>query len=152
MGRESMGLGDRIPEGLMSRVRFSAAQLHGSPMAARLPKSERAALGIESDEELNARVARDGERELQRQCENLLRLRGIPFIHLSARAREKAGWPDLSFPLPPSGRFVAVELKRPGGKLSGEQVRILADLEATGAVVRTCRTFAEFRAVLDAEK
>jgi hypothetical protein len=133
----------------MSRARFTAAQLHGTALANALPAKDKAALGIESADEMNARVERIGERELQRQCEQLLRLRGIPYVHIPSRAKHSAGWPDLTFPRPSDGKFVGVELKTKTGKLSEDQCKTLAKLMEYGAFCKVCRTFDEFRAVLD---
>jgi hypothetical protein len=133
----------------VSRARFTAAQLHGTALANALPAKDKAALGIESAADMADRVEREGERELQRQCEQLLNLRGIPYMHIPARAKHSAGWPDLTFPRPSDGRFVAVELKTKDGKLSPGQKDTLVVLGAKGAIVAVCRTFDEFRAVLD---
>ena len=37
------------------------------------------------------------ESDLQGHAENLLGLYGVAFLHLSPKAREKKGWPDLTF-------------------------------------------------------
>lgn len=131
----------------MSRCRWSVAQLHGTALAGRLDPAERKAMGIESDAEIAARVDREGERVLQATCENLLRLRGLEFLHLSSRSRQSEGWPDLVFCL--NGAFVAVELKTPEGKTTPPQNRILAQLAANGADVHVCRAVEQFRAILD---
>jgi hypothetical protein len=98
---------------------------------------------------MTARVELQSERELQRQCEQLLNLRGIPFLHLSSRSREKAGWPDLTFPRPRDGKFVAVELKAKHGKVSNEQITTLAKLARNGAEAQIVRDFDHFRNVVD---
>jgi len=78
------------------------------------------------------------ESELQRDCENELSLRGIEYLHLSIKARERKGWPDLTFSVPfhregwrcptccARGRHYAVELKTATGRLSDDQKRVLA--------------------------
>ena len=82
------------------------------------------------------------ESELQRQCEHELRRRHIAFLHLSPRAREKVGWPDLTFAV--YGKAVAVELKTPVGKLSPEQEQLHRELAASGWDVRVIRSFEKF--------
>jgi hypothetical protein len=52
------------------------------------------------------------EKALQRACESRLRGMGVTYLHLSYRAREACGWPDLVFAV--NGTPYAVELKRPG--------------------------------------
>jgi len=88
------------------------------------------------------------EKELQRLCEHELTRRGIPYLHLSCRAREKVGWPDLVFPLPNRGRFCAVELKAEHGRVTPAQVETMAAMASCGAIVRVCRTLEQFREVL----
>jgi len=89
------------------------------------------------------------ERELQRLCEHELTRRGIEFLHLSPRAREKIGLPDLTFPLPPTGQYCGVELKSATGRVSAEQQATLDRLERNGARVAVVRSLEEFRAFLD---
>jgi hypothetical protein len=111
---------------------------------------DREAMGIQLPAERAEKMAKQAERDLQRDCENLLRLRGIEFLHLSHRAREKEGWPDLVFAL--RSAFCAVELKVGVKQPSTEQERCLASLKANGARVSVCRTLEEFRAFLDADE
>ncbi len=90
------------------------------------------------------------EKELQKLCGNELHRRGIRYLHLSPKARESEGWPDLTFPHPLTGRFVAVELKRTRkSKVSEAQQETLADLAKAGALCRVVRSFAEFLEVLN---
>lgn len=89
------------------------------------------------------------EKELQRLCEQELSRRGIPYLHLSHRAREKAGWPDLVFPS--FGRFFAVELKTKTGKLSKDQKRVMQGLEHHDALCAVVRSHRELVQLLDAE-
>lgn len=128
-------------------TRLSAASLHGTTIADRMSPEERAALGIKGASEISAHAERSDERELQRLCEGLLRLRGIPYMHIPSTAKHSAGWPDLTFAL--RGRFVAVELKAKSGKLSAEQVATLDGLNRHGAATAVVRTFDDFRTLLD---
>lgn len=89
------------------------------------------------------------EKALQSLCERELHRRGIEYLHLSPRCREKAGWPDLVFAA--AGRPCAVELKGPTGKLSDDQKRILDGMERNGWEVAVLRTFEQFRAFIECE-
>ena len=95
------------------------------------------------------------EKQLQTTCENLLRLRGIEYLHLSFRAREKCGWPDLVFALPQGddrpGIPMAVELKTARGRLSDDQVKVLTRMQANGWCVRIIRSFEDFKRLLDGD-
>lgn len=125
------------------------AQLLPDRMARLMSPADRKALGIRLPDERRARADGMAERELQRLCELELSRRGIPFLHLSPRAREKVGWPDLTFALPPSGRFVAVELKTGTGRLTDEQSEMLLRLERCGALASVVRSYEGFVWLLD---
>jgi len=100
--------------------------------------ADRAALGVETSAEAAARGEARREAELQKQVERWLMLHGIEYLHLSPRAREKAGWPDLVFAV--QGQAVAVELKTATGMLSEAQEACLARLQADGWRVAVCRS------------
>ena len=87
------------------------------------------------------------EKDLQRLCEHELTRRGIWFLHLSPKAREIQGTPDLLFAL--HGRAVAVELKTVDGKVSEDQARCHQEMTNNGWTVEVCRSFESFRAILD---
>lgn len=72
------------------------------------------------------------ERELERQCENLLRLRGIVFRHERGKASKgnEPGWPDLTFAV--RGIPYAVELKARGGAVTREQQEMLYRMAVNG--------------------
>jgi hypothetical protein len=109
--------------------------------------ADRAAMFAETAAQATARGDARRERDLQRQCEAFLMYRAIWYLHLSHRAREQAGWPDLVFCV--AGRPVAVELKSATGRLSDEQRECLAGLQANGQHVYVCRTFDEFIAAFN---
>lgn len=93
------------------------------------------------------------ERELQNQCEALLRRNGVEFLHLSFRAREKVGWPDLVFVLPSpipqrAGTPYAIELKSATGELTDDQARVLERMERNGWSVAIVRSYDEFAAIV----
>lgn len=93
------------------------------------------------------------EKDLLKLCLWELSRRGIVCLHLSPRAREHAGWPDLTFVVPPvlahsnggGGVPWAVELKAEGGRLSAEQERTLADMARNGWRTLICRSYTNFR-------
>jgi len=82
------------------------------------------------------------ESRLQAACEAWLASHGIEYLHLSPRAREKRGWPDLAFAL--GGRACAVELKSATGQLSQYQTELLDRLAGNGWRVAVCRELGEF--------
>ena len=86
------------------------------------------------------------ESELQQLCENELRRRRIAFLHLSPRAREKEGWPDLVFAI--EGKATAVELKSSDGVLSEAQIKLHRELRASGWDVFVFRTFEPFHVLV----
>lgn len=100
----------------------------------------------------------DLERDLQRLCEQELSRRGIWYQHLSFRAREKAGIPDLIFVVKNYHRTVgiytqpwAIELKSPTGRLSDAQKATLAQMEGNGWYIAVIRSYEEFRRVVFGE-
>lgn len=106
---------------------------------------DRKALGVLTVDESRERAANKAERVLQNECEAWLRLNHIEFLHLSHRAREKEGWPDLIFANPyDEGRFYAAELKSSTGECSPEQVKCLAQLRLNGAAVEVIRSTTRF--------
>lgn len=82
------------------------------------------------------------ERELQKLCELELSRRGIWFIHLSPRAREKEGTPDILCAV--NGHAFACELKSATGRLSEAQKSTLELMASNGWKTHVCRTYQEF--------
>ena len=125
-------------------------------MAALMREGDRKALGVKLPEEVSAKADAGREAELQKLCEQELSRRGTVYLHLSPRAREKVGWPDLTFSLVRrcrcgsglAGVPVAVELKTVTGKLSGEQDALLQRLSENGWETHVCRSFDAFLAIL----
>jgi hypothetical protein len=87
------------------------------------------------------------EADTQKICETELFRRKIAFIHLSPKAREKKGWPDLTFVL--MGVPIACELKSSLGKLSKEQIEMLTMMKANGWHVYLIREAKHFISVLN---
>lgn len=84
------------------------------------------------------------EKDLQRVCELELSRRGIWYLHLSPRARERAGCPDLLFATAP-GVAWAIELKTATGTLSKAQRATLDLMEQNGWQTAVVRSYSEFR-------
>lgn len=82
------------------------------------------------------------ERELQKLCEQELSRRGIWFIHLSHRAREKVGCPDILACV--NGVAFACELKSATGKLSEDQKSTLEQMAGNGWKTCVVRSFTQF--------
>lgn len=123
-------------------ARHTAASLPPN-IVERLNPKDRKALGLESSDERGERIAVELERDLQRLCEAYLRQLEVEFLHLSPRAREKEGWPDLVFAI--DGKAFAVELKTSTGVVSQAQRECLERLKRNGWTVAVCRSFYEFR-------
>jgi len=89
------------------------------------------------------------ERDLQEMCNNFLNALGIIYHHLSDRAREDKGYPDLTFCY--HGRPIAVELKSHKGRLSKEQRMKLTLMSAdkNGWETYVVDSLEDFRRVLD---
>ena len=92
--------------------------------------------------ELSSKADDKAERDLQTLCEQELSRLEIAFLHLSFRAREKKGWPDLTFAL--DGRPIAVELTAKGGTLSQDQVKMLTTMKKNRWEVYVLRAFQDF--------
>ena len=123
---------------------------HEIPEAMRrcMPAAERKAMGIQTVQDAREAYDDRAEKDLLRLCQQELSRRGVRVVHhLSHRAREHAGYPDLTFVL--KGVPMAVELKTKHGVVSGDQEATLAAMRLDGWRVRVCRTFEGFRAWLD---
>ena len=104
--------------------------------------ADRKALGVLLPAEREARHDVKDEKTLQRLCESELNRRGIVYLHLPFRAREKIGWPDLTFVI--GGIPYAIELKTATGTLSPGQKEMLRRMNKNGWYVDICRSFEEF--------
>jgi len=116
----------------------------------KLTPAQRKEFGVLTlDERHNKRIVKV-EKELQRLVEWELNRRGIAFLHLSYRAREKIGWPDLVFCF--HGRPIAVELKIGKKKPTLEQERMLAKMSDNGWETYVLYDFDSFLYVLSDKK
>lgn len=113
--------------------------------------ADRQEAGVMTPDEVQQAYDDAAERTLQRLCESELSRQDIEYLHLSYRAREKPGWPDLSFTVPRMmsgyvfGVSCAVELKSATGKLSKEQENCLERLRRNGVRIAVIRSFDSFK-------
>jgi len=119
-------------------------------LAGMMNAKDRKALGILTTEEHQVKVEAIAEAPLQRLCEQELSRRGIVFLHLSFRAREKIGWPDLTFVI--AGRPYAVELKSSTWKVSEMQSWTLGRMKDNGWSAHVCRSFEQFIEIITGKK
>jgi hypothetical protein len=131
------------------------SQAEAMALADRMTPADRKALGIKTREESERCADAVAERDIQRLCEQWLSLRGIVFHHLSMRAREQVGYPDLTFVYRRPGGLpipFAIELKTATGKLSIDQARMLHRMRENGWHTAVCRSFAEFVATVEGKQ
>jgi len=107
---------------------------------------DRKMLKILLPEERVTKLEQKSEKELQTRCEQELNRRNIVYLHLSFRARERIGWPDLVFVI--KGTPYAIELKTTKGKLTIEQINLLTRMADNGWTAKVCRNFDEFLTVI----
>lgn len=74
-------------------------------------------------------------------------LDGFIWKHWSGMGSRK-GVSDLIGTLPPYGRGVFIEIKRPGGELSDHQIVFLRKMKAGGALVGVVRSVGDLRDLL----
>jgi hypothetical protein len=109
-------------------------------------------------------VKQPTESALVRQCLDFLRLRGLVAFRVNAgglavgsgRGRRfvrlaPAGVGDILAILPPAGRLLSIEVKRPGGRLRPSQARWIDLVRAQGGLALVVRSLDELIAALDAE-
>jgi hypothetical protein len=102
------------------------------------------------------------EQDLVNACLRLLRLRGVyawrnnsgAFVLGQGKGRRffragLVGSSDILGVLPPSGRLLAVEVKRPGGRPTPHQQAFLDQVRAAGGVAAVVRDVADLGAMLD---
>jgi len=118
----------------------------------RLPLEERQRLGVAgfTPEVRAGKDQRRQEDELQKHMASLLDQRGIFFsrARMDKKTTVRVGMFDFTIYLP-SGRFLAVEAKAPGGSLSIFQRKVFTEFwEKTGQVVHIVSDFEAFRQLL----
>lgn len=115
-------------------------------IASLMSPADRKALRILLPAERVAKLEKQTEKELQKLCESELNRRNIIYLHLSFRAREKCGWPDLVFCI--RGKPYGIELKTTKGILSLEQINLLTRMADNGWITHVCRSFDDFLTVI----
>ena len=113
----------------------------------RMRPEDRAATGQLTPQEITDKHEAKREKELQQQCETYLTRHAIEYLHLSHRAREKKGWPDLTMAV--NGTPLAIELKTATGRLSDDQTSVLAAMRRNGWSVHIVRSYQEFVRVVE---
>lgn len=119
----------------------------------RMPKSDRAPLGKagRTSAEANAVADKRAERQLQKDIANLLNQRNLFFdcLRMDKRTRSATGRPDFYIFLP-GGKYLAVEVKVHGGKLTTEQYDFIQLFwDKTQQVVHIIFNLQQFRELLD---
>ncbi len=115
-------------------------------LAGMMSANDRKALGVLTMDECRVKHEAQEEAPLQRLCEQELYRRGIMAHHLSFRAREQTGYPDLTFVI--AGKPFAIELKTATGKVSEAQAWMLGRMKDNGWSCHVCRSFEQFREII----
>jgi hypothetical protein len=84
-------------------------------------------------------MAERSETDIQRVILAALRATGIPSWRTNATARSyrmasNPGFPDIVGIVPDTGQFLAIEVKRPGGRQSPEQLEFQATVERSNGL------------------
>ena len=96
------------------------------------------------------------EKELQKQCENYLKLHDCIYIHLENQSRSKnrfsntrkfKGFPDIVVFLKSGTYFF--ELKSETGKMKKEQIELMEKIEGLGYQYYLIRKFDQFKEIVD---
>jgi hypothetical protein len=83
----------------------------------------------------SAPTARPLERDIVKAIRDWLRLKGIwHWKEMPGAFGHQQGKSDILGALKPSGRFLAIEVKRPGGKPSEAQLRFLQNVQENGGI------------------
>lgn len=100
-------------------------------------------------EEAQAKADGRREKELQRACASILRLRNAWFdvSRMDRKTTNQVGRPDFICCV--RGRFVAIEVKTPTGNLSPDQERVIAHIKENGGEVFVVHNEAEMVAALN---
>lgn len=93
-----------------------------------------------------ARVPVESEKSFQARLIQLARLMGWEVYHTYDSRRSAAGWPDLELVRPP--RYIRAELKREGGHVEPEQLRVLDLLRRCPGVETYVWTPADWNRIL----
>jgi hypothetical protein len=112
----------------------------------RLPLSKGFKTSAEATEAFEVR----SERELQNQIANYLRQRGLVFCQpaYGRKIHIRIGWPDFTTVV--RGRFVGIEAKAIGGRLTPEQSAVHKSLVEQGATILVATSLKQVKECLDA--
>jgi hypothetical protein len=98
------------------------------------------------------------EQHIQKQILDYLRFRGIPcYKHQNASIRKPdgsyipthtRGVSDIIGCLPKTGRFLAIEVKRPGGKPTPEQQQFIDTINGAGGLAFVARSIEDVQQYL----
>jgi VRR-NUC domain-containing protein len=99
-----------------------------------MSKEDRRAIGQPMMAEAEAQYQRGQERELKRDVLNWLNLQGCYVFSQGTHTRTggRCGTPDILACVPPTGRFLAIELKVAGGRLEPAQATEIERIRAAG--------------------
>jgi hypothetical protein len=88
--------------------------------------------------EIDEANAIKAEKELHRQVEQYLNMKGVMFNHdrMDKRRTGRLGWPDFDFAI--RGQAIAVECKAPGKDLDGKQPEVRMGLLRDGWTYIIC--------------
>lgn len=111
--------------------------------------SQRKELKVKTSEEIAEKVDVENERELQRQCANMLRLRSIWFSQsrMDRPTTNRVGTPDFLFAI--GGVPIAVECKTDTGKLSDDQEDTMLHMTRNGWRCVVIRSVQKMKMLLD---
>ena len=135
------------PDGAQDRVGADSRPVDATARQTPAQEGQNASKGAEFEDLSGCKATDAVERDLQRLCELDLTRRGVWFLHLSPKAREKQGTPDLLFSI--AGVPHAVELKNCAGRLSDSQLSCLHAMKNNGWNVSVCRSFESFLTVIN---
>ncbi len=113
--------------------------------------TDRRAMGVLTREEVKHHADHRREEALQKDMVHLLDQRGIFFnrARMDKKTTVRVGMFDFTVYLP-TGRFLAVEVKVAGGKLSLFQEKLFTEFwQKTGQVVHIVTSLESFRQLLD---
>ena len=90
------------------------------------------------------------ERDITRAIMDYLLLKGAWVFKVHGHLGQKKGVPDILACL--QGRFIAIEVKRPGGKLSEYQEREIAAIERAGGRTIVARDVSDVMDLLEEDE
>lgn len=92
-------------------------------------------------------MAQTKEKQIENQIKKWLEQQGYWWMKVHGDLFQKAGVPDILACI--NGRFVGIEVKRPGGKVSALQEYNIEQIRASGGVAFVATSIEEVRFNLD---